>query len=86
VKTTMAMALVYEGAMLLGLIWCLFFLCVNVIGPTMEQDLWAIIISNSYFVELSTFLHFVFLWEVDAFIVLLYFVITLMITLMGKMS
>jgi hypothetical protein len=82
VKTTMAMTLIYEGAILLGLVWCLLFLCVNVIGPTMEQDLWAIRINNSYFVELSIILHFVFLWEVDAFIVFKYFVITLM----GKMS
>ncbi len=78
----MAMALVYEGAILLGLVWCLLFLCVNVIGPTMEQDLWAIIINISYFLELSIILHFVVFWEVDAFIVLNYFVITLM----GKMS
>jgi hypothetical protein len=74
----MTMVLVCEGAILLGLVWCLFFLCVNVIGPTMEQDLWTIGISNNYFVELSTILHFVFLWEVDVFFVLIYVVITLM--------
>jgi hypothetical protein len=81
-KMTMAMVLVYEGAILLGLVWCLFFLCVNVIRPRMEQGLWTIGISNNYFVELSTILHFVFLWEVDVFFVLIYVVITLM----GKMS
>ncbi len=78
----MAIALVYEGAILLGLVWCLFFLCVNVIGPTMEQDLWTIGINNNYFVELNTILDFVFLWEVDVFFVIIYVVITLM----GKMS
>jgi len=77
-KTTMAMVFVYKGAILLGLAWCLFFLCVNVIGPTMEQDLWTIEINNTYFVELSTILHVVFLWEVDVFFVLIYVVITLM--------
>jgi hypothetical protein len=82
VQTTMVMALVYEGSILLGLAWCLFFLCVNVIGPTMEQDLWTMGISNNYFVELSTILHFVFFWEVDVFFVPIYIVITLM----GKMS
>jgi len=81
-KMTMVMVLVYEGAILLGLVWCLFFLCVNVIRPRMEQGLWTIGISNNYFVELSTILHFVFLWEVDVFFVLIYVVITLM----GKMS
>jgi len=81
-KMTMVMVLVYEGAILLGLVWCLFFLCVNVIWPRMEQGLWTIGINNNYFVELSTILHFVFLWEVDVFFVLIYVVITLM----GKMS
>lgn len=78
----MAKTLVYEGTILLGLAWCLFFLCVNVIGPTMEQDLWTIGISCSYFVELNSILHFVFLWEIDVLFVFIYVVITLM----GKMS
>jgi len=81
VKTTMAMALVYGGTILFGISLVFAFLCVNVIGLTMEQDLWTIGINN-YFVQLSTILHFVFLWEVDVFFVLIYVVITLV----GKMS
>jgi hypothetical protein len=82
VKTTMAMTLVYAGTILFGISLVFAFLCVNVIGLTMEQDLWTIGINNSYFVQLSIILHFVFLWEVDVFFVLIYVVITLM----GKMS
>jgi len=77
----MAMALVYGGIILFGISLVFAFLCVNVIGLTMEQDLWTIGINN-YFVQLSTILHFVFLWEVDVFFVLIYVVITLV----GKMS
>jgi hypothetical protein len=55
----MEMVLVYEGARLLGLLWCLFwFSCVCMV-LSMEWNLWRIGIKSINFVKLSPFFHFI---------------------------